>query len=967
MVWWFSWLCLLFFLFTSQLNCSLSSSNSSSPPSSRHVCNSDESSALLQFKNSFQVNHSIYAYPKTDFFSPKTDSWAKEEDCCKWSGVTCERVTGHVSGLNLSYGGLQGILHPNSSLFSLGHLKMLDLSFNDFMGSSIFKFGGFVSMTHLHLTDSHFTGKIPSEISQLSKLVSLELSSYSSRPYEKTTIDMLTMKGIAQNLTSLRVLSLQFVDMSSVIPDSFLNLSSSLTSLWLSFCNLRGKFPENVFHLPNLEELKLFGNTDLTGYTPKSNWSSPLNYLGLSETKISIDLHFLTSSLKSLRYLYLQKCNFTGSRSHLELSDNLTQLMSLDLSGNSFGGHIPWSLLNLEHLHYLDLSSNIFVGLPEIHGNSTKASSTLHDSSKKQLLGGSIPMGLTFLSLYNNLLSGTIPSLVYSLPSLEYLHLGNNEFTGNIKDFQSLSLSYLYLNNNKLHGMIPNSIYGLVKLSDLYIASNNLSGVVKFEKFQNLQSLIHLDLSYNCLTVSFQNFSNYTLPKLSSLHMSGCKITQFPHFLRTSTQLRSLDLSNNQIQGNVPTWVLDVGRNSLSYFLMSNNQLTGALPSTICNLTSVQVIDLSKNSLSGRIPQCIGNFSQKLSDLDLHLNKFRGKIPSTFPKGNILRDLNLRGNQLEGTLPKSLINCTKMEVLDLGDNKLNDTFPNWLESLPELQVLILRSNRLYGPIGSPETRFPFRKLRIIDLSHNQFGGPLPTKYFQKLVAMKNVQDDELKYMGESYYQDTVTVVMKGLYLELVKIQTMFTTIDFSNNVFTGEIPGVIGKLKSLKGLNFSSNKLNGSIPSAFVNLTSLEWLDISSNVLSGEIPRQLADLTWLAKLNLSGNQLVGPIPRGKQFETFENDSYSGNLGLCGSPLSKTCINDEAPQPPTFDQQDGDMNVFDWKIVWMGYGCGMVIGLSVGYIVLSIAKVDRGVRVMGRKIRSRMAKRAKKTSVGTRKW
>ncbi|PRQ32124.1 putative leucine-rich repeat-containing, plant-type [Rosa chinensis] len=99
MVWWFSWLCLLFFFFTSQLNCSLSYSNSSSPPS-RHVCNSDESSALLQFKNSFQVNHSIYGgsefvSPKTDFFSPKTDSWAKDEDCCKWSGVTCER--GHWS------------------------------------------------------------------------------------------------------------------------------------------------------------------------------------------------------------------------------------------------------------------------------------------------------------------------------------------------------------------------------------------------------------------------------------------------------------------------------------------------------------------------------------------------------------------------------------------------------------------------------------------------------------------------------------------------------------------------------------------------------------------------------------------------------------------------------------------------------------------------------------------------------
>lgn len=453
----------------------------------------------------------------------------------------------------------------------------------------------------------------------------------------------------------------------------------------------------------------------------------------------------------------------------------------------------------------------MFVGeLPEIHSNSTKTSSSLHD--------------LGILNLSNNSLNGTIPSWVYSLPSLESLKLSHNQFSGNIKAFQSLSLS------------------------ELDISSNNLSGVVELEKFRNLQSLRALDISHNPRMVSFQNFSKYTLPNLRSLSMSSCHITQFPYFLSTSPQLTSLDLSDNQIQGNVPTWLLGVGIDSLSYcnlshnfltgtieqflwknirfldlrsnllkgkllipspstsfFSMSNNQLTGALPSTLCNLTSLTVIDLSTNSLSGKIPQCIGTFSRSLSVLDLHMNQFLGKIPSTFPKANILRNLNLRGNGMEGPLPQSLINCRKMEVLDLGDNKINDTFPNWLESLPLLQVLVLRSNRLYGPIGNPKTRFPFQKLRIMDLSHNQFGGPLPTNYLQNLMAMTNMQDEELKYMGDSYYQDSVIVVIKGRYIELVNIQTMFTTIDFSNNAFTGEIPRVIGELKSLKGLNFSSN------------------------------------------------------------------------------------------------------------------------------------------------------------------
>ena len=74
----------------------------------------------------------------------------------------------------------------------------------------------------------------------------------------------------------------------------------------------------------------------------------------------------------------------------------------------------------------------------------------------------------------------------------------------------------------------------------------------------------------------------------------------------------------------------------------------------------------------------------------------------------------------------------------------------------------------------------------------------------------------------------------------MRIQTIFTTIDFSN--FKGKMPKIIGKLKSLKGLNFSHNNLIGYIPSSFGNLTNLEWLDLYFNKLNREIPRESTDL-----------------------------------------------------------------------------------------------------------------------------
>ncbi|BBN70551.1 hypothetical protein Prudu_1499S000600 [Prunus dulcis] len=259
---WLSWLCLLFLLSTTcQLNCTCSSSsNSSSSLSSRHLCHPHDSSALLQFKNSFSIDTSseLEFYTGITFHSNWTISWQKGKDCCAWSGITCEKMTDHVIGLNLD---------SNSSLFSLGHLKRLDLSGNDFRGSPIFsQFGGFVSVTHLDLSHSNFSGPIPFEISHLSNLVSLNLSE------ADVTIDTLSLNRIVHNLTNLnKELQLSGVDMSSVVPDSFKNFSSSLTTLKLSWCNLQGIFPESIFNQPNLRLIDLSDNFNLTGSLPNSN------------------------------------------------------------------------------------------------------------------------------------------------------------------------------------------------------------------------------------------------------------------------------------------------------------------------------------------------------------------------------------------------------------------------------------------------------------------------------------------------------------------------------------------------------------------------------------------------------------------------------------------------------------------------------------------------------------------------
>ncbi|CAN1333924.1 Receptor-like protein 9DC2 [Linum perenne] len=147
---------------------------------------------------------------------PKVWSWNytdNHEDCCLWEGVTCDSYSGHVTGLDLSKSSIVGGINGSSSIFHLRHLRRLSLADNDMFSSLFpFGFGNLSSLTHLNLSDAGFRGPIPEhDISRLEKLVSLDLTS--SR-YGVSSVDM---EKLVKNLTQLRVLRLDGVDLSRTI------------------------------------------------------------------------------------------------------------------------------------------------------------------------------------------------------------------------------------------------------------------------------------------------------------------------------------------------------------------------------------------------------------------------------------------------------------------------------------------------------------------------------------------------------------------------------------------------------------------------------------------------------------------------------------------------------------------------------------------------------------------------------
>ena len=993
-------------------------------------CLENQKSLLLQFKNGLNF---------TTTLSTKLVHWNEASDCCSWEGVTCSK--GRVIGLNLTKESIYGELVNSSTLFSLQHLQDLSLAYNNFSNSRIpAGFGNLMNLSYLNLSNAGFSGQIPVEISNLKRLVTLDLSTSSLSSFSMLKLENPNLAKLVQNLSEIKelyldgvnisapgnewcqalssslpnlsVLSMSNCSLSGPLHSSFRKLQSlsvillhnnsfsaapvpnffanfrNLTSLRLSSCELNGQFPEKIFQVPTLQTLDLSDNKQLSGTLQGFHSNGSLRSLVLSRTNFSGTLPDSIGNLKMLSRIDLSNCSFLGSIP--SSMANLVQLFYLDMSSNSFTGPIP-SLSMAKKLTQINIS----------HNNLTGQINFTHWKDLTNVVN---------LDLRFNSLNGSIPVSLFSLPTLRNLQLSNNQFSGLLNESSNSPsvLDTLDLSSNKLKGPIPMSVFELQGLKFLSLSSNNFDGSLQLNEIQQLTNLSNLDLSYNNLSIEYNgtNSSSSSFPQMATLKLVSCKLKTFPDFLKNQSKLTILDLSNNHIKQGIPNWiwklsnlhylnlsynylvmtlegpllnlsslsVLDLRSNQLEgklsdlppvatyldfsmnnfksaipasigkslnftyFFSVSSNEFHGDIPQSLCNATQLRVLNLSNNTLNGTIPPCLIEMSKTLGVLDVRRNKLSGNISDTFPYHCGLQTLNLNGNRLVGVVPRSLVNCTNLEVFDIGNNEISDVFPCYLASISKLRVLILRSNKFRGPIDSCRrsgSNFLWPILQIVDLASNEFTGKIPRKFFSTWKAMLDEEDKArsmLNYLqfsshyGQFYYQDRITVTSKGLALELVKILTIFTSIDISANKLQGPIPETIGELKSLYVLNLSHNALTGKIPLSLGKLSRLESLDLSSNNITGEIPMQLVDLTFLAALNLSFNQLVGPIPQGKQFGTFSNYSYIHNKKLCGFPLTTHCTSDEAPPPSATPKSKGTSSTtligFDWQFILTGLGFGV---------------------------------------------
>ncbi|CAL2251971.1 unnamed protein product [Prunus armeniaca] len=499
---------------------------------------------------------------------------------------------------------------------------------------------------------------------------------------------------------------------------------------------------------------------------------------------------------------------------------------------------------------------------------------------------------LVELDLRNNSFHGTLPKELSYLRRLKMISFISNNFMGSIPSwFGSFpKLQSINLRGNQFSGSIPTIIFNLSALQDINLRANELSGAIPRE------------------------IGNLTM--LKRIYLDSNNFNEIPKEIGFLDHVEELYVANNILKGSIPVVVFNMS--SLTMVNLYGNNLSGGLPDNICqHLPSLQELSLGFNQFDGPIPSKLWQCGELLS-LNLEENNFSGSIPKNIGNLTMMKEIALGDNKLTGTIPDEIGDLPNLEILSIVDNNLNGLIPSSLFNMSRMRVLSLPGNQLSGSLpaniglGLPNLQYLYlakndfsgvipnlsnaSTLIRIGLNQNSFTGFIPST----IRALTNLQI--LRLQNNSLTIDTSTL---SCLVNLGNLTTLFLANnplnarldDFFRNCSTsslqylyllncsmrGNIPIGIGNISSLVSLSLGYNELSGSIPTSLGRLQNLQGLDLDNNKLRGYIPYQLCQLDNLAYLYLGGNQLSGSIPSCLGNLT----AYLRDLSLESNSLSST--------------------------------------------------------------------------------
>ncbi|XP_059639127.1 putative receptor-like protein kinase At3g47110 [Cornus florida] len=551
------------------------------------------------------------------------------------------------------------------------------LAFQQLISSEL---GSLSNLFELRISKNNFTGTIPPSIGNLTALHSLALNINNLEgniPFE------------LGQLYNLEVLNLNTNNLSGMFPTTFYNISS-ISYIALSLNQLHGTLPPDLgLTLPNLQTFLIGANQFYGPIPPSIANASGLIQFEIARNAFIGPVPLNLGSLHDLEWLNFNG-NPLGTRKANELSflnsiTNCTNLRTLYLDGNGFGGVLPDSVANLStRLITLTMDLNYISGnIPEGIGNL---------------------VNLQTLALYDNMLTGSIPESIGKLFELNRIYISTNNISGKIpSSIGNISqLSILDMARNMIEGSIPVSLGNCTKLQGLDLGYNHLMGTIP-GKLLGLSSLsVVLFLDHN--------------------HLTG----PLPAQVGSLKNLGQLQIGGNELSGEIPTTLGDC--QVLEFLRMEGNSFEGNIPSSFQKLKGIRILDLSRNNLSGQIPRFLSEFPF-IQNLNLSYNMFEGEVPSEGVFRNVSAFSIVGNNRLCGGIEALQLPACPVEV-------------SKKERKPSARILIIVIISITLSIASliacvHAIFYPMKRLRRIKSYPNPLGNQHPTVTYAELLQATN--------------------------------------------------------------------------------------------------------------------------------------------------------------------------------------------------------------------------------------
>ena len=345
--------------------------------------------------------------------------------------------------------------------------------------------------------------------------------------------------------------------------------------------------------------------------------------------------------------------------------------------------------------------------------------------------------------------------------------------------------------------------------------------------------------------------------RVSGLNLSGMKLTGVisPSFLT------SVSLSHNSFHGSIPPEVGKLFR--LQHLNLSNNVLGGGIPLGLSNCSALL------NNLEHEIPSELASLSS-LVLLSLRRNALTGKLPASFGNLTSLERLDLAYNRMEGEIHESMSRLTKIKFLRLAKKKFSGVFPPAIYNLSSLLFLSIPTNPFSGQLR-PDVDLLYPNIQVLFLGGNAFKGQIPSS-LANITSLREFDIaacdmtgsiplsfgrlHNLEILGFSY-NSLGSYSSRDLdFLGSLNNCTQLQHLGVGYNRLGGKMPHAISNLPNrLTYLFLGGNFISGSIPHDIGNLESLQTFKVEQSLLTGELPTSLGMLSSLGRLQLQSNMM----------------------------------------------------------------------------------------------------------------